>query len=271
MSTVTISPSTTASPPLLRPAATVALFALPALALIAGVHLVMPWFNRTFGLAPFYGYFAGVATPLATMLLASLIGLRAEGRPLTRAALRQRFRLHKLDRRAWVWTLGTLVAAYLLVGLFTALNGLLLSSGLLAAPPWIPAFLAPISAQAAGGDLFAIYAAAFGGLAGNWTALFLYLLLLFFNIVGEEFWWRGYILPRQEAALGGRAWLVHGLLWWAFHAFKWWDLLPLLPVCLLISLLAQRTRNSTPAIIVHAIFNGMALIPLLLAVSGLIA
>ena len=70
--------------------------------------------------------------------------------------------------------------------------------------------------------------------------------------------------------MGQWAWLIHGLLWWGFHAFKWWDLLPILPVTLLVSYLAQRTQNTTPAIISHAVFNGMALIPLLLAVAGVI-
>jgi hypothetical protein len=32
------------------------------------------------------------------------------------------------------------------------------------------------------------------------------------NIVGEEFVWRGVVLPRQEVAFGGRAWLVNGVL-----------------------------------------------------------
>lgn len=64
---------------------------------------------------------------------------------------------------------------------------------------------------------------------------------------------------------------MHGLLWWGFHAFKWWDLLPILPVTLLISYVAQRTQNTMPGIISHALFNGVALIPLLLTVSGLLS
>lgn len=246
-------------------------FAVPALLLIVGVHGVMPWFNEAFGTPAFYGYFIAVAIPLAGMLLASLFALQLEGRPLTWPILRQRFRLHAMDRRAWLWTLVTIVAAYALTGVFTALNGFLLARGLISVPLWVPAFLAPAGAQMEGSSLLAVYDAAFGGLSGNWGSLLLYLVLLFLNILGEEFWWRGYILPRQEVALGRRAWLVHGLLWWGFHAFKWWDLLPILPVTLLISYVAQRTQNTMPGIISHALFNGVALIPLLLAVSGLLS
>lgn len=249
----------------------IAYFAVPALLLILGVHGVMPWFNETFGTPAFYGYFVGVAAPLAGLLLASLIALRLEGHRLTWTAVRRRFRLRAMDRKAWLWTLGTIVTAYALSGVFMALNGRLLASGLISVPSWLPAFLAPVNAQGDANSLFAAYDVAFGGLSGNWGILLLYLVLLIFNIVGEEFWWRGYILPRQEVALGRWAWLVHGLFWWGFHAFKWWDLLPILPVTLLISYVAQRTRNTMPGIISHALFNGVALIPLVLAVSGMLS
>ncbi|SEL85374.1 CAAX protease self-immunity [Alkalibacterium putridalgicola] len=45
------------------------------------------------------------------------------------------------------------------------------------------------------------------------------LFFLFFNILGEEFWWRGYILPRQEIVHGQYTWILHGLLWTLFHIF----------------------------------------------------
>ena len=53
--------------------------------------------------------------------------------------------------------------------------------------------------------------------------------MLIFNIVGEELWWRGYIFPRQEKQHGRFTWVLHGLLWTLFHAFKWWDLIGLVP------------------------------------------
>jgi membrane protease YdiL (CAAX protease family) len=58
-------------------------------------------------------------------------------------------------------------------------------------------------------------------LRGNWGMALVYLAILVLNIVGEEFWWRGYVLPRQELAHGRWAWLVHGILWTLFHAPFW--------------------------------------------------
>jgi membrane protease YdiL (CAAX protease family) len=109
-----------------------------------------------------------------------------------------------------------------------------------------------------------------GSIAGNWGAVLLYLVAFFFNIAGEELWWRGYLLPRQELVFGKSTWLLHGRLWTAFHAFKWWDIIGLLPVCLAISFSAQRLKNNWPALIAHALFNGMSLLAVIAGVVGLI-
>jgi membrane protease YdiL (CAAX protease family) len=37
--------------------------------------------------------------------------------------------------------------------------------------------------------------------------------------VGEELWWRGYVLPRQELAFGRATWVIHGILWSVIHLF----------------------------------------------------
>ena len=41
--------------------------------------------------------------------------------------------------------------------------------------------------------------------------LYVWPLFFFFNIFGEEFWWRGYILPRQAGLTGKWTWLVQGI------------------------------------------------------------
>jgi membrane protease YdiL (CAAX protease family) len=58
----------------------------------------------------------------------------------------------------------------------------------------------------------------------------------------------------------------HGLLWTAFHVFKWWDLIGLLPVCLAIAYVSQRTKNNWPAFIAHFLFNGLGLLGMVTAV-----
>lgn len=85
-------------------------------------------------------------------------------------------------------------------------------------------------------------------------------LVLFFNIVAEEVWWRGYILPRQELTHGKYAFLVNGVLWSVFHMFKWWAVPLMLFRNWMEPFVVQRTKNTTPAIIMHGISNGISVL-----------
>jgi membrane protease YdiL (CAAX protease family) len=103
------------------------------------------------------------------------------------------------------------------------------------------------------------------GLRGNWGMALVYLVILALNIVGEEFWWRGYVLPRQELVHGQWTWLVHGMLWTLFHAPLWWNL----PSTLSLSYVTSRLENTTPGIIAHCAMNGLGFVMILLGVVGL--
>ncbi len=52
-----------------------------------------------------------------------------------------------------------------------------------------------------------------------WIPVYYAVVMIVCNIGGEELWWRGYVLPRQELAFGRAAWVVHGICWSAFHLF----------------------------------------------------
>lgn len=105
-------------------------------------------------------------------------------------------------------------------------------------------------------------------LAGNWWAVLVYFIQYAFNVLGEELWWRGYILPRQERAQGTRAWLANGFFWNLFHWFFYWNLIPLLPSCLALPWLTQRTKNTWTAIIGHGMLNGAGLVRVITLVAN---
>jgi membrane protease YdiL (CAAX protease family) len=71
------------------------------------------------------------------------------------------------------------------------------------------------------------------------------------NVFGEELWWRGYILSRQELAFGKWTWVVHGIFWNVFHSFFYWELIALLPGCLALSYVAYKSKSTWPGIIAH--------------------
>jgi membrane protease YdiL (CAAX protease family) len=93
-----------------------------------------------------------------------------------------------------------------------------------------------------------------------------WLLLVWFpywilNIFGEEFLWRGVMLPRQELAFGKLTWFVHGSGWLLFHmAFGWQLLITLMPLIYIQSYCVQRTKNSWVGVILHGGINGPSFI-----------
>jgi membrane protease YdiL (CAAX protease family) len=77
------------------------------------------------------------------------------------------------------------------------------------------------------------------------------------NILSEELLWRGVLLPRQEAALGERAWLANAVGWGVFHlAFGAVLLAVLVPILLVLPWLVQRRRNTWIGVVIHAGLNG---------------
>jgi membrane protease YdiL (CAAX protease family) len=203
----------------------------PAAAMIIAHYMLYP-FLKSLGFAPFESYAYATIPVLAAMLVAALAAYRQEGNPWTWTAFIERFRLGKMSGKAWLWT-GAAILVYLLVGVLA--NYLL--SQLYQALDYTPfsfAFGAPIP--------------------------LLGMVMLVFNIIGEELWWRGYILPRQEAYFGRWAWLVNGTIWAFFHLYKWWALPGMLIICQIIPFLSQRLKNNWPALLMHFLLNGLGMV-----------
>ena len=81
------------------------------------------------------------------------------------------------------------------------------------------------------------------------------------NILGEEFLWRGVILPRQELAFGQYAWLANATGWLVFHlAVGWTVILLVTPIVFILPWIVQKRRNSSIGVIIHAALNGPAFI-----------
>lgn len=236
-------------------------FGIPAIIMIFGFHFIMPSLISK-GIQPFYAYFIGLGIPLFFMLLASIYAFLKEGNERTWETFKKRYRFKKLSLKLLFFTLIAFVIIVLIYGITVRLNMFLLQKGFVPMPD-LPGWL-NTSKEISIADMDK----AFGGLKGNYLALVAFLTFLVFNILGEELWWRGYILPRQELVFGKYTWLVHGLMWTLFHAFKWWDLFSLLPVTLILTYLVWRLKNNTIGIILHLLINGLGLIPIILGILG---
>ena len=91
-----------------------------------------------------------------------------------------------------------------------------------------------------------------------WIPVYYAVVMLVFNIGGEELWWRGYVLPRQELAFGKMTWIVHGVFWSAFHLFMQptlWDIVRMSISGVGLAYVAQRTKSTLPGIVGHSFGN----------------
>ena len=101
--------------------------------------------------------------------------------------------------------------------------------------------------------------------AENFYILFVWPLFFFFNILGEEFYWRGYIQPRQELLNKKWTWFFHGLLWAFWHLPMGLDLiLASLPIFFILPAIVQLRQNTTIAIIIHFVFGAFGFLSLAL-------
>lgn len=101
-----------------------------------------------------------------------------------------------------------------------------------------------------------------------WFALFLS-VFFFFNYVGEETLWIGYILPRQLLAGYGKfAVLINALFHCVFHfVFGWKPLVMMFPMMILMPYVVSKTKNTWTSIIIHFLIGAPSQI---LIITGLL-
>ncbi len=230
------------------------LFGIPSALQVALAYLVLPLLH-TMGV-PLLVQFIVFSLPLLGLFAAALTAYRLEGRPWQWQALFERFWLQRMTPRLWLWSLGLTV---FFIASYVALAQTSLATSV---DQYFPL---PAQVQLVLGE-----SGTFAGLQlrGQWWILGLYLVVYFFNIFGEELWWRGYIFPRQELTHGRWTWVVHGILWDAYHVFFAVDMLLLLPGSLALSYVVQKQRNIWPAIVAHGVLNGLSMIRL---ISGILS
>jgi membrane protease YdiL (CAAX protease family) len=101
---------------------------------------------------------------------------------------------------------------------------------------------------------------------GAWGFYGLFLVLFVFNILGEEFFFRGVLLPKMEGAFGKWSWVANGVLFGLFHLHEPWIILPAaLDGAIIFALPVKRFRSTWLAVIAHASAN-LILLPLILMV-----
>jgi membrane protease YdiL (CAAX protease family) len=263
--------------------ATTLLFGVPALVFVFLFHWLGP--NLWRDSASWWSIFHWLLVlPLALMLVAALLGAAIDVHFVSWYDLRQRLRLSVPSGTIWLWaaalsgfmyggTWADLVAVVgswfalwrektsqkwmflaVLIGTMVKRNAELFQRALQSIVFFHPStFYREFFSHFGPHDFMGL------PLQGAWWIPVYYaVVMLVFNICGEELWWRGYVLPRQELAFGRIAWLVHGISWSAFHLFMQptlWDTARMAITGIALSFVAQRTRSTWPGIVGHTFGN----------------
>jgi membrane protease YdiL (CAAX protease family) len=202
-------------------------YLIPYLCQTTGLETVIIWFIIG-GL--------GIFLPL---IILGIVLLRREGFKLSRETITKRLRFRKLNKSDLLWTLAGFIAVAVLSGIVMKL--LVVIVGPFDPSPKFMAF-EPLS-------------------KGRYWLLLIWAPYWILNILGEEFLWRGVMLPRQEPLFGKYTWVIHGFGWGLFHiAFGWKLLLTLIPLIFIQSFVVQKTKNSWTGVILHGGLNGPSFI-----------
>lgn len=232
-------------PPRIGVVLSIALFGVPALALWAATALVIPLLVQS-GWTPHTAWFLAGSLVFLPLLAAALAGTRAAMPEPSIPKILDHLRVRRMIPTDWR------LAARLLVFIGITTAGLyFVNASVWPRLPSHPPFLTTAALE-----------------PGQYYILLLWLPFFALNIVGEELWWRGFILPRQEPVFGRFTWVVQGILHAAFHfSFGPGLIFILLPTVFALPWAVQRTQNTTVGIVVHAGVNGPAFVVISLGVS----
>lgn len=198
----------------------------------------------------------------------ALIILFSEEGSIRLSTIRRRFWLNhpvsprtgKPQKTLWWWIIPLiLLSASLEVGLRSPLTNL-----------WTGIF--PFFAEPPGYNAAELFAPEMRSLwPGEWGLLGSFLILSLFNtFLGEEFLFRGVLLPKMEGVFGKRDWVANGVLFTVYHLHQPWGLLATLPADLVFAFSGKYFRSNWFPIILHSGQSVLLLILILGLVLGLV-
>jgi len=202
-------------------------YLIPYLSRITGQETILFWFIVA-GL--------GIFTPL---IILGVVILKKEGFRINNITITSRLRFRKLTKSDILWTLSGFIAIAVLSGFVMKIISFFIGQF-----DHSPSFMTfePLT-------------------KGRYWLLLVWLPYWVLNILGEEFIWRGVMLPRQELVFGKYTWVIHGFGWGLFHvAFGWKLLITLIPIIFIQSFVVQKTKNTWTGVLLHAGINGPSFI-----------
>lgn len=148
----------------------------------------------------------------------------------------------RTKKALWWWIIPSIVLyAFLEIAVNPVLMGI-----------WLKVL--PFLADPGGGSFAAVFAPEMRAQwIGNWGFLGLFLASALFNtFLGEEFVFRGVLLPKMHGVFGKWDWVANGILFSLYHLHQPWGILATLPADMLLSYSGRRFRSIWFPIILHS-------------------
>jgi membrane protease YdiL (CAAX protease family) len=242
---------------------TILFYLVPAIILYVTHYILVPSYLQRTGHPYLVGYLIGWGSTMFMFFIAAFAAYGIEGNPWTIQSFAERYRLNKINGKDIIWTLAVLVfmgTTYFGLGFTT--KWLARITIFAPHPSFAPEFGPEgVNAHVPGAFMGMV-------LKGKWWVSYLFFIFWFFNIAGEELWFRGYILPRQERAIGKNAWIANSLIFWLNHIWQPWNLLVILPGVFFGVYIAQRRKNTWILLISHGLLNLSLPVIVFLNVAG---
>jgi len=189
---------------------------------------------------------------LVWLFVLSMIIVRQEEGDLHWTTVKRRLRLNtphdpktgETRRRLWLWVIPFLIGIIVYeIALKTYVDDL-----------WVSIF--PFFAEPPGYSMAAVLESQeiLNRLVGAWWFLGLYVVNAVFNtILGEEFLFRGVLLPKMEGTFGRWSWVANGALHGVYHLHQPWGIAASIISCIFFyAFPSWRFRSTWMGIIVHS-------------------
>jgi len=198
----------------------------------------------------------------------SMIIVRKEEGDLRWATIKRRLRLTtpqdpttgKTRRRLWLWVIPFIIASA--VWGFTMVP--------IVQKLWVSIFPFLAEPPSYNFDLVFTSPEILQRLVGAWWFFGLFVVTSVFNdILGEEFLFRGVLLPKMEGVFGRWSWVANGVLFALYHVHQPWVIAENLVDGSILAFPSWRFRSTWMAVIVHSVQNVFFGILILGVVLGL--
>ena len=234
--------------------------------------VVFPAVSPDFNLDPFGAGLTRIVLMTVGMIwqfVLSMIIVRKEEGDLRWATIKRRLRLNapqdpktgKTRRRLWLWVIPFLLASVVYdLAITPSVDKLSVS---------IFPFFAPLPSN----NFALIFQSQeiLSRLVGAWWFLGLFVVMGVFNsILGEEFLFRGVLLPKMEGVFGRWSWLANGVLFGLYHVHQPWTILQnVISGPLALAFPSWRYRSTWMAVIIHSAQSVFGFVLILVLVLGL--